>query len=241
MMSQFVKAKLVFAVLTASASLALPAQARAAFALDFSNIAGASLNFDGLGDFSFSNSSLSGPGKGFGFQITNVQPGTVGDSLGDYGTIGGAYAIGTVTQTNATREDATVTVTTPGKLTISDGTNTLSGNIAFLSIFTDSSGGGTGGKADGGGQVNLTNVTYSGSQQDLSFLKSAGSGFVSLTFNFNTAYDLNYLKSHATPDAYSGEITATPAPPGLWLLGIGAAVLGAGRFLRRRTSFLQAA
>jgi hypothetical protein len=88
------------------------------------------------------------------------------------------------------------------------------------------------------GDLNLTSVSYSGTNADLIDLQKqgAGAGVVVLGFQFLPAQSLTSLAAAGSDrrSSYSGSISSIPEPSGLTLLGVGAlAFLGYGARRRR--------
>ena len=98
-------------------ALFVPKPASAALILNYANVDGATISFDGSGNFSFPNTNT------FDFSITSESGGTLATGLD--GNISGTFAIGTVSGT--TTQSAPVTGT--GTVTIFDGTNTFSASL----------------------------------------------------------------------------------------------------------------
>ena len=127
-----------------------------------------------------------------------------------------------------------------GQLNIFDGANTLTGNLTWLQIHTQSDG--QGGLADSLA-VNLTGMAYSGINADLLALLAGKNGNLNLTFQFSgispTLTSL-YAGTGTTPASYSGAISsatlsAVPEPStilagALLLLPLG---ISAARVLRK--------
>ena len=92
----------------------------------------------------------------------------------------------------------------------------LTGQVAGIDVSTV----GTGGLINLNGTVNLTGVTYSGTNADLLQLKNEatlGGGIVALTFQFVPAKTLNQFAAAGADSktSYSGTITTArcPSPP----------------------------
>ncbi|MFA4903534.1 MAG: hypothetical protein WC600_12430 [Desulfobaccales bacterium] len=182
--------------------------------LNYANITGAEISFDGADD------SIKFPNTGtYDFQITDVHDGT-GSALNLFGNIGGTFTIGAISSPVAGLETAPVTGT--GTFSIDDGAGfVLSSALEWVSIFTF----GTDGGLNAGGVANVTGITYGGVNADLLAFSAFGSAINALTFQFTPAVSLSELVvdgiNHTT---YSGSACAVPVPPSLVLLG--SALLG---------------
>ena len=175
--------------------------AQANASLDFSSIIGANVVFNGTGGFYFKNAT-SGVGNGYSFQVIDANN-LPGDSVGDYGNMTGTYNIGAITTSGATQSAA---VTGSGIVTINDGSFVLTGTLVWDDITTV----GTGTTLNITGKLNVTSVTYAGSQVDLQTLAAAGSLSDTVDFTFNPAKPLTTLKNTPEHTTFSGSITAIP-------------------------------
>ena len=188
--------------------------------LDFANTSGASLSFNGTnGTFSFTPDT-----SGHDFQINNVTGGT-GSALNLFGTISGTFTIGTITGDSAP-------VTGSGVFTISDGTNNFTADITMLAINKP----GTIGMINPAEVVNVSNMSYSGSNSDLQALAHGGVNPTALLSFFSTQ-TLSQLKSGGSTvnTGFAGTLTAIVPEPGTMVLALAAApALGGFWFSRRR-------
>ena len=152
-----------------------------ALTLDFSILANANIQFNGSTDsFGFTNNST-----GFSFAVTDSDS-TGQSAIGLDGNIAGSFGVGTVTNISGFYS---APVTGIGKLSISDGTQSLTANLVFLNTRLRSV------ESDRRflnleGLVNLTSIAYGGSNADLLSLESAGEAMVTASFTFFP--DLHY-------------------------------------------------
>jgi len=220
------------AALVVGAALGAPSQAHAAFAqVDFSATKNSSIVFNpkdpgpGLtGSFSFVNTKAAPS-----FLITS---GGTGTAIGLQGDITGSYNIGAIT-TSGSVQSAGVTNGGVGahQFIVYDGKNTFTADVAWIDIFTK----GTGGGINSGGTINLTNISYAGTNADLLTLAS-NPDIAAITFQFIPGRTLTSLTTTGGSTSFSGSVTtvATPAPAGLVLVACAAPCLLFGRLLRRR-------
>lgn len=188
-----------------------------AVSFDFSSVPTSLIAFDGAGNFSFTPAA----------PTVNFQVDT-GTAAGLSGSIGGSFAIGTVTTVGPT---STAPVTGTGTFTIYDGITPLSASITWDEMSQT----GTGSTLNVNGIVNLTSITYTGSNPDLVTLFNDASGYAVLTFQFIPAKTLSYLKTHRISTTFSGSVASTPdggATAGL----LGLSMVGMAAAVRRRNS-----
>jgi len=204
---------------------------QAAITLGFSSDAGSSINFvngsggpaGSAGGFSFSPTTL-----GSQFQVDGFQ-GTINPNSGSAFYYSGITTVGLI---------QTATVTGPlGTLTINDGTgHFVTGQIDWVQIRTDGS---TIGGANAGASIDLTGLTYNGSNADLLALVANGIGIATMSFTFIPAETLTALSAGGFSTTYSGTLSsAVPEPTtivagALMLLPLG---IGALRSLRKEQS-----
>jgi hypothetical protein len=231
--------------LAAAVALCVGPKARAgSITLDIAAAANANIAFVGSGAGSGASFNFTNNSSGDGFQITE----TSGDhsAVGLFGTIGGTFSYTSVTTTAGGLETALVT-TSNGTLSISDGTDVLTGNISGMNIFTF----GTTGAINYTGSINLSGISYTGSNTELLALENdvnmnnAG-GVVTLSFQFtNPSQTLLSLETGNNSTSYSGTVSASgefsgqsvPEPGTLCLgcIALGTIVLGTSwRRARRR-------
>jgi len=209
---------------------------RADIDLNFSSVKNATIQFDGSSGFSF----VTGLG-GADFSITGSSG--VQDSLGDLGTISGAYTIGTVTTALDGSQKAAVSGS--GVLSISDGVKSLTANVVWNTISSSAAPNpGTSDALNLSGSINLTSISYNnpGGQQDLKDLAQNSLGIAIVNFTFLPNGDtVTKLKgpTPVTEKSYSGSLaSAVPEPTtvvagALLLLPFG---LSAFRVLRKNNS-----
>ncbi|MEO6667703.1 MAG: hypothetical protein ABIO65_13165, partial [Nitrospiria bacterium] len=175
--------KLALSVLTVALFLSVASNAMA-ISLNYASLTGSTVTFTGTGDtFVFNPES-----GGFDFAIGSVSDGT-GSAVGFNGRIEGTFTIGSITTLAPGYQ--TASVTGPGTLSIFDGTTSLTASLDWVSIYTLNTTGGI----NAGGDVNLTSISYSGTDADLLALATlgAGSGVANATFNFVPALSLTQL------------------------------------------------
>jgi hypothetical protein len=199
--------------------LSLSFQAKA-ITLNFQGRDGTVINFTTNSTFGFTSTN------GYQFSISSVIGG-LGDSvnLDGYVAPGGPFTIGSITTIGGLE---TAPVTGMGTLHITDNAATdLTGTINWVSIATIS----VAGVLNLSGQVNLTGITYTGANSDLSTLAAAAFGSDVVTFQFVPPQTLTQLTTTGGRTSYSGSITSVPEP-GTWVLV--AMGTGLGVFLRER-------
>ncbi|MBI5197008.1 MAG: PEP-CTERM sorting domain-containing protein [Nitrospirae bacterium] len=190
--------------------------------LNYSSEGNAEVQFTGTGDtFTFVDDTVSGKD----FQLGSVTNGTGDlDTVGLLGNISGTFTIGAISTPLPGYE--TASVSGAGTLSIVDESSVVfTGDLVWVNIYTL----GTGGTINAGGTVNLTNISYSGSNTDLlAFMTGSQSGIASATFQFVPAQSLTALTTDGSTNSttHSGSI-AVPEPMSLLLLGSGLLVLGA--------------
>jgi hypothetical protein len=182
------------------------------------------VNFSG-GGFTFTSN-----GSGDQFWITESSG--VGDSVGldGYVSPGGPFTIGGITPFGS-GEQAPLTGTETLHITDASSVD-LTGSISWVNITTL----GVGGVFNLMGTINLTGISYSGSNSDLGALAFAGSAADVATLQFLPAETLTELKAASDlSTSYSGTIAAVPEPGtiGLGLIGAGAMIVRRSRRVKR--------
>ena len=191
---QFSPSKLIAPLILAAGMVLACASNVQAVTFGYSSADQAVIDFPGNHTFHF-NSGVAG----HDFMVTT------GTAAGLFGNITGTFTIGTIT-VNGTTESAPVTGS--GTFVIHDGANDLTATLQWVDITQM----GTGGTLNIQGVVNLTNITYAGTNADLVALRNAGNAANVLTFQFVPAVDLITLSNggvdHST--SYSGTVGTLP-------------------------------
>ena len=170
-----------------------------AIVLDFANLSGANINFNGNGTFDFMTNSSGGQ-----FDLTSTGP---SEGLDGYLTDTNLFTIKSISSPEPGEETASVSGS--AILTIVDQSNVdLTGTVQFGTITTFY----TAGILDLTGAIDLTDIIYSGSNSDLQALAAAGSASDVITFQFSSPMPLDELVDTSTNTSYSGTITAAAVP-----------------------------
>ncbi len=160
---------------------------------NYSSTVGSSIIFPGDHTFSFSPAANN-------FQVTS------GTASGLLGEMTGAFTIGTITTTiiPGIGTMQTASVTGSGTFVIHDGAFTLSAVLTWVDIAQL----GSGAVLNTIGTVNLTGITYGGSNLDLLALAAAGSGNNVLSFQFAPTVSLEELRNGpgAHKTSFSGSV-----------------------------------
>jgi hypothetical protein len=148
---------------------------------------------------------------------------TTGTCAGCLGEMTGTFTIGTITPIPG---GATAPVTGTGMFVIHDGFgNNLTASLTWVDITQI----GTSGTLNISGAVNLTGITYSGSNADLVALRNAGSASNTLDFTFNPAVSLSQLRNGAQHNtSFSGTVSANTPDGGASVALLGIALAGVG-------------
>ncbi|MES2572406.1 MAG: VPDSG-CTERM sorting domain-containing protein [Verrucomicrobiota bacterium] len=228
--------------LTCAAAVALgmfTANEAQAIQLNFSSLGAgdggvaAQLAFDGDADsFVFDPSTGTGPNGGFTFGVTSILDGA-GDSANLTGNIGGLFTIDTSSiftfgSTQLANVDGL------GTFSIFDGFNTLSADVFFTDISTT----GVSGGINFSGSLNLSNISYGGSVQDLLDLSSQPDPRVTVSFTFSSPTNIDALTADGSTNVTSFSGAASTVVPAVPDAGSTMALLGFGlagiEGLRRR-------
>jgi hypothetical protein len=230
--------KILLAASIAALALLSSSAAHAQITLDFVANKGATLQFNGATKSSLPSFQFDSDTDGYQFNITDEQGGT-GVALGLDGSIipslGSVFTYGPITTYHVTPtiEVQTAPVTPTGTISISDGgTHDLTGTVNFGTITTVSSGGGLN-TTDL--DVNLTDLSYSGTNVDLKELVADQPGVLDISFQFGHAEDLTALSELTTSlmTSFSGTIEEVPEPSTWAMLIGGMGVLLVGMRFRR--------
>jgi len=207
----------IFAALLGLASISA---ARAQLEFDFAANTGSAIQFNGSAhSFQFTPGTV-----GSQWHVTDESGGT-GDALGLDGSItGGPFNYGTVTTSGPVQS---ADITGPdGTLTINDGNGfSLSGSIDLMTVDTAFNTG----ILNGDLTIDLTDLTYGGSNSDLKALVAEQPGTVILSFQFATSENLSSLSEGSSPSghtSYSGSVEEAPEPSTYALMLGGFALLG---------------
>jgi len=220
--------------------LLFASSARADITLTFGAYNNGEINFAGDGN----GTAGSGTGANITFTPTTGPNFNITGSSNGTGPGSADGLLGSVTTTSGfsyTGTGSTAALSGTGTLTISDGTNTLTGNLTGQEIAISISAG----QINPYEVVNLTGVTYSGTNADLQALATAGggNGVVAITFNFANLINITLgtlADQPLTTTSFAGtisasgvNITSVPEPSSFAIAGLGAlGMIGYG--LRRR-------
>jgi len=86
--------------------------------------------------------------------------------------------------------------------------------------------------------VNVTDLSYSGSNADLMKLAAGGPTAMNLSFQFSPGETLTQLSTGNSPflTSYSGSIAAVPEPTSFGSFLVGTFVLGSARLFKKRAA-----
>lgn len=200
--------------LMVAAALAAVTPAKAV-SFNYSSSTGATINFLGGGKFDFSAIP--------NFDVTSGS--AVGTANGSITAPLGGWLIGPGASTAA--------VTGVGQIAISDGTFTLTADLAWNSISQL----GAGGTLNYLASLNMTNIVYGGTNADLLALYNDQGGINTLTFQFSSVKTLDDLRAGNISNSFSGTITSQRvADGGMTAVLLGLGLVSVGFFARRRLS-----
>lgn len=219
--------------------------ADAAITLNLSANVGSEIRFVGNGTGA-TISFTPGPINTNSFVITSLSGGSgTNAGLGLKGDISGtfSYTLASIVSSGGGAEAATVVGDGTNKFTIIDNAGvpqTFSADISGINITTS----GTSGALNYKGAVNLTNISYSGTNADLLLLKQQASspngGIATITFQFvpdgkSLTQLVGSIGSTLTSStSFSGSVTAVPEPGSVVLAFSGIAMLGLGCYRKQR-------
>jgi hypothetical protein len=208
--------------------------------LNFASTPGSTIQFNGnQSTFGYSPSASSifgGIFLGSNWEVGSENGGGTA-AIGLLGTFNsGPFTIGPITETGTTDVDESAPVTGPGGvLSINDGSGfNLTGNVNWVEISTHNFAGGINSKL----VVNVTGLSYGGSNPDLMALGQAGTGQLDLTFQFAPGRSLADLTEGVGPynTSFSGSLTVVPEPTSTACLLLGLGALTVARIVRQKKS-----
>jgi hypothetical protein len=208
----------VAAGLVLGAVLACASSVMANNEFTYASSTGSTINFLGSGEFDFTPSASD-------FTITSSTLGTAANGLA--GGMNGTYTMGAITSPSAGIFEAPVTGS--GNFTINDGAgHTLTGTLVWEDIIQS----GTGSTVNYLGSVNLTAMTYTGSNPELLTLAGQVSVIDTLNFTETAQPTLATLEAGGTSLAtsFSGSINGVTSTPdgGLTIALLGGAFTAMG-------------
>lgn len=218
--------------MVAMAALALSAGASyAQLTLNFASTPGSTIQFNGASSSFQFNASALGSDLGTEWQIGSQNGGTGTAAIGLFGGVSnGPFTYGPITtllMPGLTYESADV-LGPLGNLYINDGLGyLLTGNVSWVQVATYN----YAGAINAALTINLSGLTYSGLNPDLSTLVADSPGSMNLTFQFSPGRTLADLTTGSGPydTSYSGSLSVPPPVPEpssvtYMLLGMGALV-----------------
>lgn len=211
--------------------------ADAAITLGLSSVDDATMRFAGTGSQSTITFTNGPQGNSFGIRTVDGSPG--GSPAGLFGTISGSfsYSVAGITTIGAVQ---TAALTGTGVMSIGPaGGPTLTATISGIDVFSLGSVGGLNGLNS---LINLSNVSYSGSNVALLQLKNevaAGGGIVTISYQFAKPTSLTDLAAAGCPTSttYSGTVSTVSTVPEPGTMGMafsGIALLGLGYYRQWR-------
>src|SRR5450432_1714009 len=205
--------KLIKPIIVALVGVASSAVVSQAQGLNFSSSPGATVQFNGAAQsFQFNASTFTGFNNTYlGTQwFVGSENGGTGSAVGLFGAVGnGPFSYGAIT-VNGSEQSASV-LGPLGALDIKDGSGfDVTGNVDWVQIDTFN----FSGALNASLVVNITGLSYGGINPDLQSLVAAGSGQVTLSFQFSPGETLSQLSSGSSPfsTSYAGSISPTPEP-----------------------------
>jgi len=200
----------------------MTASSLAQLTLNFASNTGSSVQFNGAASsFNFNNGN-----NGYQWNVTSEVGGAA--ALGLNASVNnGPFQYGPITTAGSVQY---ATVLGPlGNLVLFDGVGNLTGTVNWIDVATYGLGSGV---LNATLDVNVSNISYSGSNPDLQFLVAHQPGSMDVSFQFPTSSTLTELSTGTGPylTSYSGSISVVPEPSTLALAGLG----GLALLLRRR-------
>ena len=208
--------------------LAASLQAQSTLTLSFANNTNSEIAFYGSSQmFNF----VTSPTNGLQWTVTGESGGH--SAIGLQGSfLNGPYNYGPITSSGLIE---TAAVTGPlGNMVINDGSGYLSGSVDWIDVTTVFN---SIGVLNGQLDVNVTNITYSGSNPDLQSIFNNQPAVLDLTFQFVPGQDLRSLSAGTGPYAtsYSGSIAIITVPePSTISLGMSGVLAGLFLLKHRR-------
>jgi len=212
-MNKFAMIAMAAALLTGSAG-----SSNAQLTLDFAANPGTTISFYGA-----SNEFNFGQSGGYQWNVTSEQGGSA--AVGLLGSVfGGPFSYGPITVSGDVQY---ASVLGPlGQLVINDGlngtgANNLMGTVNWIDVATFPL---ASGALNATLEVNVSDITYSGSNPDLQYLVANQPGSLDVSFQFATTETLTELSTGMGPygTSYSGAVSVVPEPSSLALVAVGA-------------------
>ncbi len=226
--------------IVAGALMACSAEAQGFLSLNFSSTPGSTIQFNGAASSFQFNSSTSpifgGVFNGTQWQIGS-QTGGTGSATGLLGWVNNSpFSYGPITTVvNVSGVDQIATVSgAPGALVINDGSGfNLTGNVNWGQISTHD----FAGAINAALSVNITGLSYSGSNPDLLTFISSGPAALNLTFQFSPGETLTDLTtgSSSFQTSYSGSLSVVPEPTSIGCFALGLGVLAIARRFKHQS------
>lgn len=205
----------------------MTASSPAQLTLNFASNTGASVQFNGAASsFNFNNGN-----NGYQWNVTGEVGGSSALGLNASVNNGPFHYGAIIISSSGGFQIEYATVTGPlGNLVLNDGVANLTGTVNWIDVATYGVGSGV---LNASLDVNVSNISYSGSNPDLQFLVAHQPGSMDVSFQFPTSSTLTELSTGTGPylTSYSGSISVVPEPSTLALAGLGGLAL---LYLRRR-------